>query len=297
MPAEIKDIVGKLPRSVINALEDTKSRLASFGTEDFINDELGMPSSYLLKSPGKLVRSTLIFLGAMLVGDKPNNFIDMAVSAELLHTASLIHDDMIDKDITRRGKKAVHIQYNSETALLSGDALLLKAVGILSRYGDKVVSSVSGTALEICAGEMLDYKFQSERKVPDLNEYKRIIDLKCASAFGSSCKIAALYLNSNYTGGLEAFGRNLGMAFQIKDDIADAVQEGDNSDAQNFRPNVIKTIEAHMSMNRVNAVSMASEMNWDYIKKAKEALSEIGDSGIVSDYADFLKVDLEIENS
>src|SRR5271157_2973113 len=97
-----------LPSPVKIALGGVTKKLASFRTSDFVNQELFNPSVHLLKKKGKLLRPTLVLLGAHMLDEKPGKYVDLALAAELVHISSLIHDDIIDRDRSRRGIKAVH---------------------------------------------------------------------------------------------------------------------------------------------------------------------------------------------
>ena len=126
------------------------TRLSSFDRGDFSDKRMLGPATHLLKSPGKLLRPAMVFLGAGMVGEEYEQFIDLAAGAEILHTASLVHDDIIDKDARRRGIAAVHSKYGNETAILAGDALIAKGVMLISKYGVDVTSAMARQR-SICA--------------------------------------------------------------------------------------------------------------------------------------------------
>ena len=178
-------------------------------------------STYLLKKNGKLIRPTLVLMGAHAVGNDPMEFVDLAVASELLHTSSLIHDDIIDGDLTRRGSKTVHAKYGEKIALLAGDALISKAVSMATRYGEDALRSMTKASMDMCAGELLDYDFQKTGKVPTVRQCLGINTLKTASLIATCCNIVAINRNERHSKEMYLFGRDLGIAFQIRDDIID----------------------------------------------------------------------------
>lgn len=184
------------------------------------------PSSYILESSGKRLRPILVILSAMAVGAKPKKVYNAALSVEMLHNFTLVHDDIMDNADLRRGNLTLHKKYNLNTAILAGDSLLavayeylLKDCDINARY---VLSSFTTGLVEVCEGQSLDTEFERRANV-SLDEYIIMITKKTAALAQMCCEIGA-YLgngNKNDIKALSDYGKHLGIAFQIQDDLLD----------------------------------------------------------------------------
>ena len=152
--------------------------------------------------------------------------IPAALAVELFHNFSLIHDDIMDEAPLRRGKKTVHEKWDLNTAILSGDAMLILAYRYFEQYDPETFRELavlfSETALQVCEGQQLDIDFETREKV-EIAEYLKMIEQKTAVLVGAAMKMGAIVAN-----GTEAdketmyqFGKNLGIAFQLQDDYLD----------------------------------------------------------------------------
>lgn len=177
---------------------------------------------YIQINSGKMLRPLLVFYAYQLCNGKDyQEMIDVASGVELIHIASLIHDDIIDQSNLRRGTPTVHCRYGSSVAVLAGDFLFAKAFYLFANYSEqKVLSLMTDVICQMCAGEIeqLIKPGQSE------TYYWNYILKKTACLLGSACKAGALIgsnLEVNFQSDLEKFGRYLGYAFQLVDDILD----------------------------------------------------------------------------
>lgn len=257
----------EIPEEVASALVFANNRLKKLANEEFVEDELYAPCMHLLKNQGKMIRPGLLFSSALILGKKPMDYIDLAAGIELLHTASLIHDDIVDKDAVRRGRDAVHVKYGTEKAVLAGDALIAKAIDFASAYGALAVKRASQAAMDMCAGEILDYNVQSGKQQLDLHGYLRIAQLKSASLIATSTSIVADCIGSDTRDMLYEIGLNIGYSFQLRDDILN--HTGTSSDKENSRPNIVAVLEAH---NKENPLKTAVKLNNFYVDRAAELL-------------------------
>ena len=127
------------------------------------------PLSYFLALGGKRMRPLLTILSGELFGEKKENLMPAAIAIELFHNFSLIHDDIMDAAPLRRGKATVHEKWNSNSAILSGDVLLVKAYQLLSNYDAHKLSALflvfNKTAIEVCEGQQLDMDFENRLEV------------------------------------------------------------------------------------------------------------------------------------
>ena len=170
-------------------------------------------------SSGKRLRPTLVILAGEVVGGAREKLIPISLSCELVHTATLVHDDIIDQDEIRRGRPALYKKWSTNDAILTGDALIALAVEIASNYGEAVLKNVAESALVLCEGELRDYDFELDK----VNEesYFSGIRQKSASLFKSAGYCGSLVGNGNDSEipALSEFGENFGIAYQLKDDL------------------------------------------------------------------------------
>lgn len=281
----------KVPHEVKEQMAKVASRLKAFGTEDFVNRELSSPSTHFLKASGKLLRPMLVFLGADYIGRPTQEYVNLAASIELLHVSSLIHDDIIDDETGRRGLSAVHRQYSVEEAILAGDALISKAIQEASPYGENVVSAISKTAMEMCAGEVLDHKYFAARSIPAVSEYIKVAELKSSALIARSASIAALHSSDRRSRQLYAFGVALGTAFQIRDDIMDYFDLHNGDKGSDYRLNVVRCLEKERGLKAQAALDDAIRLNQTYIDKAKKQLDDGKNSTIFGICADMLRLE------
>lgn len=184
------------------------------------------PVAYALESGGKRLRSSLLLMASDVFGGMPKTCLDAATAIELFHNFTLLHDDILDDSPTRRGKPSVKAKWNAGTALLSGDAMLIKAYQYLHKVPEEKLSDILGifskTALEVCEGQQYDLDFE-DRSVVTLEEYYTMIRLKTAVLIACSLKIGACLGNAHVSDAnmLYDYGIALGMAFQLQDDYLD----------------------------------------------------------------------------
>ena len=177
--------------------------------------------AYTLLSQGKRLRPILVLLCAQSVGGNPKEALKLALSFELLHTATLVHDDIIDDDKLRRGDKALHIKWSLDKAILVGDALIALSVNLAADYGGKLMKILSNAGLELCAGELLDVSFSLKDATE--KEYFLKIKKKSASLFRAAAYCGALVAKGkpSEVKALADFGEHFGIAYQIYDDVKD----------------------------------------------------------------------------
>lgn len=185
------------------------------------------PMAYLMQLPAKRVRPAAVLLGCELFGGKAEDALDEALGIELFHNFTLMHDDIMDAAPLRRGKPTVHARWNVNAAILSGDAMLVKAYQLMGR--DPLVNELfSRYALEVCEGQQHDMDFE-ERADVGLDEYLEMIRLKTAVLLSCALQIGAAVAKAP-TEERERLGRvgeHLGLSFQLRDDLLDAYGDPD----------------------------------------------------------------------
>ena len=182
-------------------------------------------ANHLTNAGGKRMRPLLCFLSCESIGGDFKSALSTAVSIELIHTFTLIHDDIMDRDELRRGFPAVHTVYGESTAILAGDLLFAKAFEICD---PKIAHLLGKTTSEVCEGQELDIGF-ADRDAISKEEYMEMIEKKTASLFAAATRSGALMGNGtkDQVNALTDYGLNLGLAFQIWDDILDITADED----------------------------------------------------------------------
>ncbi len=191
--------------------------------------------AHLFNTPGKLLRPTLVFLAARFGPSHGGRVIvDLAESLELVHTASLVHDDIVDGALVRRNVPTVNSAWNDDVALIVGDYLFAKAYALAAVLPKpEVIALVAQTVFALCDGELSE--IADEPRVPTEREYFDRIELKTASLYAACCQGAAILADADaeIVAWLGAFGTDFGLAFQITDDVLDLV-----GDAETFGKSV-----------------------------------------------------------
>ncbi|MCK7555304.1 polyprenyl synthetase family protein [Chitinophaga sedimenti] len=187
------------------------------------------PAQYILSLGGKRVRPVLALMGNELFGEiHPDAFL-AGNAIEVFHNFTLVHDDIMDKAPLRRGMPTVHIKYNEPTAILAGDVMLIHAYDYLnkiqSKQKQKIIAVFNKAATEVCEGQQLD--MDMETTAPDqvnYAHYVNMIALKTSVLLAASLQMGAIIGGGSEgnQGHIYGFGKNVGIAFQIQDDLLDA---------------------------------------------------------------------------
>ncbi len=191
-------------------------------------EELYKASRHLVDAGGKRLRPSMLLIASEATGGDPTVLMPAAISIELVHNFTLIHDDIMDNANIRRGRPAVHTLWGASGAILAGDTLYSKAFQILGMtpVDPKLVltsmDKLSRTCTAICEGQWLDLEFEHRTRVTE-PEYMEMIEKKTGVLYGASASIGAILssASSEIIHGLDEFGRLTGMGFQIQDDVLD----------------------------------------------------------------------------
>lgn len=184
------------------------------------------PIEYTLASGGKRLRPRLVLLAAEMFGGKEEKVLPAALAIEVFHNFTLLHDDVMDKADIRRGRPTVHVRWNDNTAILSGDQMVIEAYTLLSRVpADRLSETLrlfNKMATEICEGQQYDMEFERREQV-SIEEYMQMIRLKTSVLLATALQIGAYIAGANAAQqqALYEYGINIGLAFQIQDDILD----------------------------------------------------------------------------
>ena len=231
MKDEIKDyfssqVKGKpsltlLYKNIKGDLDEVEKALQVFSkSSNVIISEI---SSYLFQKSGKRIRPALLLLCAKLLGYTGKEHIRASALVETIHTASLLHDDIIDHSDTRRGKETVHAKWGPNITVLLGDYLYIKTLGLSLESNFKDIAKIlTDASAEMIDGELFEYYMSGNLNIKE-HEYLEILDKKTASLFAASCQIAGILggASKEELNRLISCGRNLGMSFQLIDDLLD----------------------------------------------------------------------------
>ncbi len=184
------------------------------------------PIAYTMAAGGKRVRPQLAMIACGIFGGNEQEVAPAAMALEVFHNFTLLHDDVMDKAEVRRGRPTVHIQWNENTAILSGDQMMIEAYKLLAEVPadklHKVLHLFNKMATEICEGQQYDVDFESQDDV-SIEAYLHMIRLKTSVLLATALQIGAYMAGADeqQQDALYQFGINVGLAFQIQDDILD----------------------------------------------------------------------------
>jgi geranylgeranyl diphosphate synthase, type II len=185
------------------------------------------PIEYILSLGGKRIRPVLTLMSAEIFDANYQKALPAAMAVEVFHNFSLVHDDIMDAAPLRRGHKTVHEKWDTNTGILSGDAMLILAYQYFEKYEPKTFRKLaklfSKTALEVCEGQQWDVDFETRIDVT-IAEYLKMIEYKTAVLVAAAMKMGAIIAKTSKSNGklIYDFGLNLGIAFQLQDDFLDA---------------------------------------------------------------------------
>ena len=188
---------------------------------------LYQPFEYVFSLEAKRMRPILLLLSHQLFDDNINKSIHLAIGVEMFHNFTLLHDDIMDEAILRRGKSTVHKKWNNNIAILSGDAMLVKAYQHICMTSKKnlfdILDVFNQTAIAVCEGQQHDMDFEKSTDVT-INDYIEMIRKKTAVLLAACLKMGAISAGASISNQEELyqFGINIGIAFQLKDDLLDA---------------------------------------------------------------------------
>ncbi len=231
---QVNDSYFRLKNSVEDKLVLTEEKIKSKLASDV--ELVQKMTNYHVKTGGKRLRALLTLGASKLCGySKGSRDVNLAACIELIHSATLMHDDVIDDGVVRRGKETLNKVWNNHSSVLIGDYLLSRCFEMMVEDGNlEILKLLSSTSSKIAQGEVLQLQHKGE--VDMLEEtYLKIISAKTAELFAAATKVGAILsgVNSKEKDALEFYGKNLGLTFQIADDTLDY-----NSDLKLFGKNI-----------------------------------------------------------
>ena len=184
-------------------------------------------AGHLIVNGGKRLRPFMVIKSCQILGGKTSNAMAAASAVEMVHNFTLVHDDIMDNDEMRHGVPTVHKKFGMSVAILAGDVLFSKAYQIISNSKlspsatNQITSRLAKACVEVCEGQIFDIKMAEEKRIPTQSEYIKMIGKKTAALFDVSCAMGAICATNKLQdiSNLSSFGKNLGIAFQITDDL------------------------------------------------------------------------------
>lgn len=240
-----------------------KRELELYSASEFVE-----PLQYALEG-GKRIRPLILLLSAESIGHYDENAYAAACAVELLHTESVIHDDIIDNETLRRRKDPFHIKYGYNTSILTGDFVLGLILNISSRLDNpRIGTELATTAMMMSDGEMIETRLESSEDVT-FADYLKVIEYKTATAFEAASKIGAILGggSGDQILALAEYGKNVGIAYQIHDDLQDW-----NNEDKLFNVLIKKSSDPRDVFNHMDYLLK------DYSLKSKTGLRKIKES-------------------
>lgn len=223
--SDIKEVLGNYLTDITKTIEEELATITPQNLAD--------ASVYLTRAGGKMLRPALTLITAEAVGGARESSLNAAAAIELIHTFSLIHDDIMDQDDTRRGMPSVHKVWGDDVAILAGDTLFSKAFEIIigskgtsSDQNNKALATVADACVKICEGQALDMSFEERFDVKQ-DEYMEMIFKKTGALIAAATKAGAIMggASDEVIDAMYEYGRLIGLAFQIQDDYLDLVAD------------------------------------------------------------------------
>ena len=187
---------------------------------------------YIISAGGKRTRPLIVLLAGRMCGGSYEELLNLALAVELIHTASLAHDDVIDRGTMRRNVKTLHVEYDLPLAILAGDWLISKSVELTSVYGEEIIEEFANVGKIMSEGELLDV--YSTREYFDEESYFKCIESKTAALFAYAAKNACKAVSSDKKAAEHLFnyGKNLGIAYQLVDDLIEYLEIYDDKSSE-----------------------------------------------------------------
>ena len=251
-------------------------------------DNLQEASIYLTKAGGKMLRPNLTLIVSQAVGGDKESTLDTAAAIELIHTFSLIHDDIMDADDMRRGKPAVHKVWDESVAILAGDTLFSKSFEMIANTSGENISTaqknqalatVADACVKICEGQASDMSFEGNFQVKE-EEYMEMIFKKTGALIAAATKAGAIIggASQEVIDAMYDYGKLIGLAFQIQDDYLDVISNEEDLG----KPVGSDIVEGKMTLMVVNALSKAddsdSERLINILKNPESSQSEVDEA-------------------
>ncbi len=258
-----------LSYSESNALIENNLSQLSFNSPP---TELYEPIKYILALGGKRIRPCLTLMAHSIFSEDYTDVIHPSLGLEVFHNFTLLHDDIMDKAVKRRNHDSVHVKWNENVAILSGDAMMILAYKLMSKTSKGVLPQIldlfSKTALEVCEGQQYDMNFEKQAAVT-VQQYLEMIRLKTAVLIAASLAIGAITgkASDEEVEKLYQFGLNIGIAFQLQDDYLDVYAKTEKF-GKNIGSDILSNKKTYLLISALNS------RNPNLVEELKRWISE-----------------------
>lgn len=276
----------------MKSIAELQEKFEQYLTEQKFNNspkELYEPVHYILSLGGKRIRPALVLLATKAFGGKTADAFPAAFVMELFHNFTLVHDDIMDKATLRRGKPTVHIKYGDNTAILSGDVMMIWCYKYLMTLPEDKFKAVfelfNETAIQVCEGQQMDMVFETKDTVTE-EEYLKMIEYKTSVLLACCLKTGAILANASTSDAnkIYEFGLNIGLTFQVQDDILDAFGAADKvgkeqgGDIKNNKKTLllIHSLQVAKEENAVMLQSLLKSAEDDKVTKTLALFQQLG---------------------
>ncbi len=252
----------------------------------FVIDEV---AAYLLRTRGKGMRPTLTLLSARACGAEgplPERTLTAALVTEILHTATLVHDDVVDRADERRGKPSLNLIFNNKVAVLFGDLLLARSLhGMLAQRSLKVLDLFADCAIRLAQGELIE-AISARRLDLDKSAYFRMVSDKTASLISAACQIGPISLgyDDEWLEPLKRYGELVGVAFQVRDDLLDLGDGG----SKIGKPTGLDLVQAKLTLPLIHTLEHVSRSQQREILVRLRRAKRVGKRGESTDLSDIV---------
>lgn len=252
-------------------------------------DTLYEPISYSLASGGKRIRPLLTMMACDVFSDTVEQALPCAAAIEMFHNFTLLHDDIMDNASVRRGRPAVHRRWGENSAILSGDAMMIYSYHLLERIDTKLLPCVlhifNDTSLKVCEGQQLDMDFEQLEHV-SLDDYLKMISLKTAVLMAGAAEIGALCGGASEEDcrKIYDFGMELGLAFQIRDDILDSYGTPEKL-GKNIGGDILEGKKTYLTITAMQKADENTRMRLAGVLHNKEMIAEQKIAEVLDVYA------------
>jgi len=235
--------------------------------------DLGEVVDYVLSTPGKRTRPLILIFSAEAFGSPPRRSLNAALAVELAHAASLVHDDILDGGVERRGAPTTVERFGLEAALLCGDYLISRSIDLISHYPGEVIRTFANACMEMSAGEMLDLSRISSPK-----EYFRCVSSKTASLFAASARMGCMIakVGDEQASIYHEYGLHLGLAYQIVDDLEEVLGTSQGKRSLKTSSTLPRIHGERGSLEE--AVDICTSSICEHVEVARDALARAGGS-------------------
>ncbi|MEL4305487.1 polyprenyl synthetase family protein [Methanococcoides sp. LMO-2] len=231
---------------------------------------------HICRSGGKKVRPIILMLASRICGGNYEKSVNAALAIELIHSASLIHDDILDEGVIRRGVESAHKKFGPAAAMLAGDYMISKSIDLISSYAAPVVREFGRAGMAMAEGETIDIK--STNGTFEDSNYFDCINKKTASLFAASAAMGAYIADADEATAkmLKDYGEKLGIAYQIVDDLLEYTETSGDKRSDHESVSILQIYQKDMS--RQESIQKATDVAIEYVDMAKEILEKFGPS-------------------